>query len=156
MRVLNGKRDDFKSYLTDLGIPTMIYYPIHISEQQAYKGFPRVSSGLPNSKSLTNSSLSLPMHPYLSEREVDAVIVLSNKSNLKASELAKELGTTRLDAYNSLERLQTIGLVTVTADRPMRFSSPPINEAVRHLIGIRKDQLLRIEQGFEELQKGIN
>ena len=92
----------------------------------------------------------------LSEREVDAVIVLSNKSNLKASELAKELGTTRLDAYNSLERLQTIGLVTVTADRPMRFSSPPINEAVRHLIGIRKDQLLRIEQGFEELQKGIN
>ena len=63
----------------------------------------------------------------LSEREVDAVIVLSNKSNLKASELAKELGTTRLDAYNSLERLQTIGLVTVTADRPMRFSSPPIN-----------------------------
>tara|TARA_B100000085_G_scaffold49367_2_gene42671 strand:- start:4214 stop:5584 length:1371 start_codon:yes stop_codon:yes gene_type:complete len=92
----------------------------------------------------------------LSEREVDAVIVLSSKSNLKASELAKELGTTRLDAYNSLERLQTIGLVTVTADRPMRFSSPPINEAVRHLIGIRKDQLLRIEQGFEELQKGIN
>jgi len=91
----------------------------------------------------------------LSEREVDAVTVLSNKSNLKASELAKELGTTRLDAYNSLERLQTIGLVTVTADRPMRFSSPPINEAVRHLIGIRKDQLLRIEQGFEELQKGI-
>ena len=52
--------------------------------------------------------------------------------------------------------MQTIGLVTVTADRPMRFSSPPINEAVRHLIGIRKDQLLRIEQGFEELQKGIN
>ena len=40
----------------------------------------------------------------LSDREVNAVMVLSTKSSLKASELAKELGTTRLDAYNSLER----------------------------------------------------
>ena len=60
----------------------------------------------------------------LSEREINALKVLSRKSNIKASELAKELDTTRLDAYNSLERLQRIGLVTTTADRPMRFSSP--------------------------------
>ena len=59
----------------------------------------------------------------LSDREVNAVMVLSTKSSLKASELAKELGTTRLDAYNSLERLQSIGLVKTIADRPMRFSS---------------------------------
>ena len=38
----------------------------------------------------------------LSDREVNAVMVLSTKPSLKASELAKELGTTRLDAYNSL------------------------------------------------------
>ena len=60
----------------------------------------------------------------LSDREVNAVMVLSTKSSLKASELAKELGTTRLDAYNSLERLQSIGLVKTIADRPMRFSCP--------------------------------
>ena len=42
----------------------------------------------------------------LNEREIKAVLVLSSKSNLKASELAKELETTRLDAYNSLEKLQ--------------------------------------------------
>ena len=58
----------------------------------------------------------------LNEREIKAVLVLSSKSNLKASELAKELETTRLDAYNSLEKLQSIGLVKTTADRPMRFS----------------------------------
>ena len=36
LRVLNGKRDDFKSYLSDLGIPSMIYYPIPIHKQKPY------------------------------------------------------------------------------------------------------------------------
>ena len=79
---------------------------------------------------------------------------MSRKSNIKASELAKELDTTRLDAYNSLERLQRIGLVTTTAERPMRFSSPPLDSAVTHLIEIRKEQLKRIEQGLEDIQSG--
>ena len=38
----------------------------------------------------------------LNEREVQSVLILSSKPKLKASELAAELGTTRLDAYNSL------------------------------------------------------
>jgi len=92
----------------------------------------------------------------LNDREIRAVLVLSSKSNLKASELAKELETTRLDAYNSLEKLQAIGLVKTTADRPMRFSCPPIGEAVEHLIGIRKLQLQRIEQAYEEVQVNPN
>ncbi|MGY8703099.1 MAG: helix-turn-helix domain-containing protein, partial [Candidatus Poseidoniales archaeon] len=77
----------------------------------------------------------------MSEREAEVVITLSTKTNLKASELAKELGTTRLDAYNSLERLQSTGLVTVTVDRPMKFSSPPLRNVLEHLINIRKEQL---------------
>jgi len=88
----------------------------------------------------------------LSDREVNAVMVLSSKSSLKASELAKELGTTRLDAYNSLERLQSIGLVKTIADRPMRFSCPPIHDAVSHLINIRSEQLQKISSGFETLK----
>jgi|TARA_B100001094_G_scaffold325535_1_gene380057 sugar-specific transcriptional regulator TrmB/predicted hydrocarbon binding protein len=88
----------------------------------------------------------------LSGREVNAVMVLSTKSSLKASELAKELGTTRLDAYNSLERLQSIGLVKTIADRPMRFSCPPIHDAVSHLISIRSEQLQKIESGYETLK----
>ena len=90
----------------------------------------------------------------LSEREAEVVIVLSTKSNLKASELAKELGTTRLDAYNSLERLQSTGLVTVTVDRPMKFSSPPLKNVLEHLINIRKEQLSKIQQGFEDIKQG--
>ncbi|MAV59718.1 MAG: hypothetical protein CND89_01880 [Marine Group II euryarchaeote MED-G38] len=90
----------------------------------------------------------------LSEREAEAVIALSAKPNLKASELAKELGTTRLDAYNSLERLQSGGLVTVTVDRPMKFSSPPLKNVLEHLINIRKEQLKKIEQGFKDIKDG--
>ena len=92
----------------------------------------------------------------LSDREVNAVMVLSTKSSLKASELAKELGTTRLDAYNSLERLQSIGLVKTIADRPMRFSCPPVHEAVSHLIDIRREQLQKIETGYEDLKQSVN
>ena len=92
----------------------------------------------------------------LSDREVNAVMVLSTKSSLKASELAKELGTTRLDAYNSLERLQSIGLVKTIADRPMRFSCPPVHDAVSHLIDIRREQLQKIETGYEDLKQSVN
>jgi len=88
----------------------------------------------------------------LSDREVNAVMVLSTKPSLKASELAKELGTTRLDAYNSLERLQSIGLVKTIADRPMRFSCPPIHDSVSHLISIRSEQLQKIQSGYETLK----
>ena len=87
----------------------------------------------------------------LSDREVNAVMVLSSKPSLKASELAKELGTTRLDAYNSLERLQSIGLVKTIADRPMRFSCPPIHDAVSHLINIRSEQLQKIPVSYTHL-----
>ena len=36
----------------------------------------------------------------------------------------------------------------------MRFSSPPLDSAVTHLIEIRKEQLKRIEQGLEDIQSG--
>ena len=58
----------------------------------------------------------------LNEREVRSIMILGSRPKMKASELAKELNTTRLDAYNSLSRLQEMGIVTATADRPMLFS----------------------------------
>ena len=39
----------------------------------------------------------------LSEREVSVVNVLAGKPSMKASEVAKELGVPRLDAYKALE-----------------------------------------------------
>ncbi|MGB0515950.1 MAG: TrmB family transcriptional regulator [Poseidonia sp.] len=91
----------------------------------------------------------------LNEREVRSIMILGSRPKMKASELAKELSTTRLDAYNSLSRLQEMGIVTATADRPMLFSSLRINEAMEHIIQSRKQQLDRLVDGFDELSKGI-
>ena len=67
------------------------------------------------------------------EREVRSILILGSNPKMK-TELAKELGTTRLDAYNSLSRLQEMGIVTVTADRPMRFSSMNVHQSIEHII----------------------
>ena len=91
----------------------------------------------------------------LNEREVRSILVLGSNPKMKASELAKELGTTRLDAYNSLSRLQEMGIVTVTADRPMRFSSMNVHQAIEHIIGMRKQQLNRLVEGYDEISKNV-
>ena len=91
----------------------------------------------------------------LSEREVSVVNVLAGKPSMKASEVAKQLGVTRLDAYKALEDLQEKGMVSVIADRPMRFTCPRIDQAVEQLIEIRRRQLNRIESSFEEIQSSV-
>lgn len=67
-------RDRVKRALEDRGIPTAIYYakPLHL--QPAYRNYPRVSEELINSTQFASEVLSLPMHPYLSERDQDMVI----------------------------------------------------------------------------------
>ena len=91
----------------------------------------------------------------LNQREVQSIMILGSNPRMKASELAKELNTTRLDAYNSLSRLQEMGIVTVTADRPMLFSSLDVNQAIEHIIGMRKQQLSQLVEGYDELSKNV-
>tara|TARA_B100000767_G_scaffold168842_1_gene158073 strand:+ start:1379 stop:2779 length:1401 start_codon:yes stop_codon:yes gene_type:complete len=91
----------------------------------------------------------------LNEREVSSIMILGSNPRMKASELAKELNTTRLDAYNSLSRLQEMGIVTVTADRPMLFSSLNLHEAVQHIIDMRKQQLTNLVEGYDDLSKNV-
>ena len=90
----------------------------------------------------------------LSEREARSVVILSTSKELKASELAKKLGTNRLDAYNSLSRLTEIGLVSVTADRPMRFSCSSLPVLFERLIKDQRERIDRTSQSFEKLMSG--
>tara|TARA_B110000438_G_scaffold303033_2_gene362801 strand:- start:4192 stop:5577 length:1386 start_codon:yes stop_codon:yes gene_type:complete len=90
----------------------------------------------------------------LTEREADSILILSASDRMRASELAKELGTTRLDAYNSLSRLQEIGIVAVAAERPMKFSCDSIDMVVLRLIEMQKQNLKRTEEGLADLQSG--
>jgi dTDP-4-amino-4,6-dideoxygalactose transaminase len=46
-------------------VPTVIYYPIPLSRQTAYRHFPSGPEGVPVSERLAQQVVSLPMHPYL-------------------------------------------------------------------------------------------
>jgi dTDP-4-amino-4,6-dideoxygalactose transaminase len=61
LRILNGKRDKLKSYLNELGIPSMIYYPIPIHKQKPYKN----NQSLANTDLLCKQVISLPIHTEL-------------------------------------------------------------------------------------------
>ena len=67
-------RDDLKSYLSDQGIPSMIYYPLPLHEQKAYLEFMHGDMDFPISSSLCNSVLSLPMHTHLKIQEQDFIV----------------------------------------------------------------------------------
>jgi dTDP-4-amino-4,6-dideoxygalactose transaminase len=67
IRVQNGKRDALKAYLAEKDIPTMIYYPLPVHEQEAYKQIVRLSGEPYESKRLCNEVLSLPIHSEMTD-----------------------------------------------------------------------------------------
>ena len=70
IRILNGKRDELKSYLNDLGIPSMIYYPIPIHKQKPYLS----NQTLKNTDILSNEVISLPIHTEIENSNQDYII----------------------------------------------------------------------------------
>ena len=74
LKVLNGKRDALKKHLEDNGIPSMIYYPLPLQEQEAFLFITRTAESLDNAKKLSDSVLSLPMHTELTSKEQDFII----------------------------------------------------------------------------------
>jgi dTDP-4-amino-4,6-dideoxygalactose transaminase len=70
LKVTNGKRDALKEYLANLGIGSMIYYPIPQDQLPVYQG-----QYIPNpiSMKLAEEVLSLPIYPELSLENVKTV-----------------------------------------------------------------------------------
>lgn len=73
---LNSKevRDKLQSKLRDHGIPSMIYYTKTMHQQEAFKDLYSSDEDLEVSTSLCDRVLSLPMHPYLSLKDVENII----------------------------------------------------------------------------------
>lgn len=67
-------RDRVAARLQEEGIPTAVYYPMPLHLQPAYRSFPRTPSGLSISEQLSGEVLSLPIHPYLTDEEVQRVV----------------------------------------------------------------------------------
>lgn len=77
LKVRGGRRDALKEHLASLGIPSMVYYPLPLQEQEAFRSIARAASELKASKECAYSVLSLPMHTELTremqKRVADAV-----------------------------------------------------------------------------------
>jgi dTDP-4-amino-4,6-dideoxygalactose transaminase len=55
-------------------VPSMVYYPVPLHQQTAYRHFPGDPAGLTVAADLSQRVMSLPMHPYLDEKVQDYVI----------------------------------------------------------------------------------
>ena len=68
------QRDGVQKKLREKGIPTMVYYPRGLHQQAAYRWMQLPDEEYPNTVRATNCVLSLPMHPYMEEKEQAFII----------------------------------------------------------------------------------
>jgi dTDP-4-amino-4,6-dideoxygalactose transaminase len=66
-------RDGLIAHLKTAEVPTAVYYPIPIHKQGVYSVYP-TPGGLPVTEALSETVMSLPMHPYLTPDAQDQVI----------------------------------------------------------------------------------
>jgi len=67
------QRDALQAYLKEQGIPSTVYYPRAMHEQTAFAGVLVNEESLCISKSLSETVLSLPMHPYLEDVDIEHI-----------------------------------------------------------------------------------
>ncbi|GBQ92412.1 DegT/DnrJ/EryC1/StrS family aminotransferase [Asaia krungthepensis] len=67
-------RDALQASLGDAGIPSVVYYPRPLHEQPAYAEHHDETVSLPVSEELGARILALPLHPELTDPEIDRVI----------------------------------------------------------------------------------
>jgi len=82
LRVVGADRDQLREELAERGIPAMIYYPVPLHQQKAYRD-PRYKDGdFPIAEKLAACVLSLPMHTELDEEQLE--YITSNVQDLLA------------------------------------------------------------------------
>ena len=74
LKVLNARRDALKKFLEEGGIPAMIYYPLPLQQQEAFKPITRAAESLDTAEQLAGSVLSLPIHTEMIPAQQDLVI----------------------------------------------------------------------------------
>ena len=67
------QRDGLQAFMKEQGIPTMVYYPKPLHEQTAYKALGYDEGACPVTEHLCETVLSLPIHPYITEEDVQLV-----------------------------------------------------------------------------------
>lgn len=73
-------RDEMREYLRSCGIQTMVYYPLSLHLQKAYKELGYKKGDFPESEWAQSQVLSLPMYPELSEEQIHEVVAKIKES----------------------------------------------------------------------------
>jgi len=66
-------RDELQSNLSDKGIPSMVYYPMPLHKQRAFKYLEYNDTDFPNAVKAAECVLSLPIHSYMKTEEIEIV-----------------------------------------------------------------------------------
>lgn len=72
LKIKDGRRDELKAYLSETGVPSMIYYPIPLYKQQAFTAFTDITN-LEITEQLCKEVISLPIHTEMSIEEIKYV-----------------------------------------------------------------------------------
>ncbi len=70
----SSERDAIQKNLQNKGIPTAIYYPVPLHMQQAFSDLGYELGDFPISEGISKRILSLPMHPYLEDAQIEQIV----------------------------------------------------------------------------------
>ncbi|MDR1879779.1 MAG: DegT/DnrJ/EryC1/StrS family aminotransferase [Tannerellaceae bacterium] len=74
IQVKGKKRNELQSYLKQKGIPSMVYYPVPMDRQEAFRMHARKTDNLTVARQLSESVLSLPIHSEMRDEMQDYII----------------------------------------------------------------------------------
>ena len=72
-------RDHLQHYLNGQGIQSHVHYPVPIHHQPSCRAIRRDGAGLPHSETHAGTCLSIPIHPYLSEGDLQTIVRALNR-----------------------------------------------------------------------------
>lgn len=73
LRLLNADRNGLQTFLQERGIPSMIYYPVALHMQEAYRDSRYGKGAFPVTEHLVEEVISLPMHTELDEEQLNFI-----------------------------------------------------------------------------------
>ena len=73
IRVKNEQRDALQAYLKERGIPSIVYYPFAVHEQEGYKWVARISGDVNVATRLCREALSLPIHTEMTDKMIQLI-----------------------------------------------------------------------------------
>ena len=79
--IFSTSRDELQQYLLDNGVGSLIHYPIPPHRQECYlkESWNHYSESLPITERIHREELSIPIHPCLSDCEINKIITLLNQ-----------------------------------------------------------------------------